>query len=330
MKKRVLLMLLLAASSVVYAQSDLKSNFERHVSTLSSVEFEGRAPKTKGDTLAVNYLVNELRNIKNVELLGDEGLHVVVDSARRRVPVGDPKRLKKGEKPQFNIEKYLLETFNVVACVRALPENNPDGEAIVIGAHYDHFGYKMNKEGKVVLYPGADDNASGSAFVLEYAREISEIQAQLKRDVIFVLFGAEELGLYGSRFYAQHPLHPIEKTVAMFNFDMTGHMVKKGITIRGLGSAVEAPQLFASLPNKDNLDLIWEFKAKGPTDYTSFYNEGVVAFSFSTRLHDDYHTERDTMELINLDGMVMLFDYVQNVINRFATEKLTMTYITVE
>lgn len=326
MKKRALLMLLLAASSSAFAQDNLKNNFESHVSTLSSVEFEGRAPRTKGDTLTVNYLVSELKKINNVELLGQDGLQIVVDSAKRRIPIGDPSKLKKGEKPQFEIEKYLLETFNVVSCVRALPENNPNGEAIVIGAHYDHFGYKKNKEGEVVLFPGADDNASGTAFVIEYAREIAKIQDQLKRDVIFVNFGAEELGLYGSRYYAQHPLHPIDKTVAMVNFDMTGHMVNKGITIRGLGSAADAPQLLASLPNKDNLDLIWEFRAKGPTDYASFYNEGVVAFSFSTRLHDDYHTERDTMDIINLDGMVMLFDYAGNLIKRLATECITLTY----
>ncbi len=326
MKSRLLLMLLFVTTTL-FAQNDLKSNFERHVSTLASVEFEGRAPHTKGDTLAVNYIVDQFKMIPNVELMGDNGLQIVRDSARRRTPIGNNKKLKEGEKPKFKIDTFLLETFNVVARVKALPENNPTGEAIVIGAHYDHFGYKQTKSGKIALFPGADDNASGTAFVIEYAREIAKLQDILERDVIFVLFGAEELGLCGSRFYAKNPLYPNEKCVAMFNFDMVGHMVKNGITIRGLGSAVEAPSLFSTLPNKDKLEIIWEFKTKGPTDYTAFYNVGISAFSFSTRLHDDYHTERDTMDLINLDGMVMLFDYVQNIIRRLAIEATPLTYI---
>lgn len=326
MRTRFTLALLLI-STLSFAQNTLKSNFERHITTLASEEFEGRGPKTKGDTLSVNYIINELKQINSVELMGDNGLQVVTDSARKWSLVNPKKKLKKGEKPEYKIEKYLLETFNVVARIKAPVENNPNGESIIIGAHYDHMGMVTKKDGSVVMYPGADDNASGTAFVIEYARELAKTQKDLKRDVIFVLFGAEEKGLVGSRFYAAHPLYPLDKAVAMYNFDMTGHMVKKGITIRGLASAVEAPHVFATLPNKDGLDLIWEFRAKGPTDYASFYSKGVPAFSFCTRLHKDYHTERDTIELINYEGMVMLFDYVKNVINRTAFENFYFTYV---
>ncbi|MFI3322108.1 MAG: M28 family peptidase [Rikenellaceae bacterium] len=325
MKKQLTLLLLLL-STATFAQNTLKSNFEKHVSTLSSVEFEGRFPQTKGDTLAVNYIVGELKKIPHVELMGNEGLQVFADSARRVIFTNPKKKLKEGEKPEYRVEKYPIKTFNVVSRINALPENNPNGESIIIGAHYDHMGIKPNREGKVVLFAGADDNASGTAFVIEYAREISKIRDLLKRDVIFVCFGAEEQGLLGSKYYAQNPLHDQSKSTLMVNFDMTGRMIKKGITVRGLGCAVEAPQLIASLPNKDELDLIWEFRTSGPTDYGSFYLEGVPAFSFSTRLHPDYHTERDTMEIINLDGMVMLFDYVKTLVNRFALEDAHLTY----
>ncbi len=323
--KKLLTTILLTITITSYAQqSGLKSRFEKHITTLASDEFGGRVPQTKGDTLTVEYIVGQLKNIEGVELMGNNGLQEITVKSERIRTLYTPKG--NGKFTKTNMLPATLQTFNTVARVKATKENNPKGESIIIGAHYDHMGYQKNKRGDITLVRGADDNASGVAFVIEYAREMAALKHLLKRDVIFICFSAEEIGMLGSNYYANNPLAPLDKVVAMINFDMTGRMMRKGITIRGLASCKEAPAIFSTLANPNQLDLIWEFRAKGPTDYKSFYAKGVPAFSFSTRIHKDYHTDRDVVDKINYEGMIMLFNYAQNAIGRFAFEQTTLTF----
>lgn len=323
--KKIITLILLLSTTPIFAQSDLKNEFKNHITTLASPEYLGRKPQTKGDTLAVEYIATQLSKIDGVELLGDGGLQIVIDSIRSREMI---KPKKKSDKPQYITTRKELRTFNVVAKISAQKEQNPENKSIIIGAHYDHVGASKNRDGEDVMIVGADDNASGVALVIEYARHLAKTRDSLKRDVILVFFGAEEYGLIGSRYYAKNPLHPISNSTAMINFDMAGRMNKnRGITIRGIGSAVEAPVVLSSIENPDNLDLIWEFTPTGPTDYTSFYRVGIPAFSFSTRQHPDYHTERDTEDKINYDGMVMLFNYTKFLVNSLAYSPTTLTYI---
>ncbi len=320
---------LLMHTATTAQNTNLSHRFKAHIDTLASDEYAGRKPQTKGDTLAVNYIIKELKKIGNIKMMGDDGLQVVTVPIKTRVPITNKKELKaraKAKKPAYNLKDETLHTFNVVARIDAPDSNNPNSEAIIIGAHYDHIGYRKNSKGDSVLVRGADDNASGVAFIIEYARSLSEMKNQLQRDVIFICFGAEEMGLLGSKYYAENPLDSLSKVVTMINFDMTGRMKNNGITIRGLASAYEAPALFSTFANPNDLDLIWEFRAKGPTDYRSFYDQGVPSFSFSTRIHSDYHTERDTIDKINFEGMDILFSYAGGVINHFALSKSRVTY----
>ena len=235
-------------------------------------------------------------------------------------------QLKKGASFTASVQTHMAEkhTHNVVARLNALKENNPDGKTVVIGAHYDHMGYEMI-DGEKVICRGADDNASGIATIIEFARRYAQLVPAMQRDIIFIAFGAEEKGLKGSAYYASNPLDSLSNCVGMVNFDMTGRMRAKGITIRGLGSAHQAIPMFSLLPNKDELDIVWEMRGAGPTDYSSFYKKGVPAFSFSTRLHPDYHTPRDTEEEVNYEGMEMMFNYVTNLINRLVIETVQLT-----
>ena len=331
MKNKTLLVLcaLLMNGLAIGQNIDMQQKFKKHIETLSSDEYEGRKPQTKGDTLAVNYIIKEMLDVKGLELMGDKGLQVVVSPIKRRVEVTDKKELKARRlagKSTYDRVTDTIRTFNVVARINALKSNNPNGEAIVIGAHYDHIGYRKNSEGDNVLVRGADDNASGVAFVIEYAHAISKMREQLQKDVIFICFGAEEMGLIGSKYYAENPLDSLSKVVGMVNFDMVGRMKNSGITIRGLASAYEAPSIFSSLANSDDLDIMWTFAAKGPTDYRSFYVQGVPAFSFSTRIHSDYHTERDTEDKINYDGMEQLFRYANGLVNHLVLSRSSLTY----
>lgn len=224
-----------------------------------------------------------------------------------------------------NIEMTTEHTFNIVAKIAAPKENNPDGDVLILGAHYDHMGWN-EVEGRMQILYGADDNASGTVGIMELANMVSQRRAFLKKDVIIIAFGAEERGLKGSRYYANNPLEPLENVKAMVNIDMMGRMQGKGLTIRGIGTAYEGADLFSSLPNNDQLEIIWEFKGQGPTDYSAFYAKGIPSFSFGTRHHDDYHKPGDRADRINYEGMEMTYNYIANLINRLAFEPLRLTF----
>ncbi len=225
------------------------------------------------------------------------------------------------------IVRFPLPITNVVAKISAPHKRNKDNRAVIIGAHYDHEGFRLYK-GKPALHPGADDNASGVAFALELARMIASQQEKMERDVIFVLFGAEERGLLGSNGYAIDPIEPLENVDLMINFDMLGRMRGKGITVRGLGTSKEIVPVMNSLDNSDNLEIIWEFRGNGPTDYAPFYRKGKVpAISFSTRLHEDYHKPGDTIDKINYEGIEMAGNYIWQIVEKSVFEDTKFTFV---
>ena len=310
MQKYLILSLLFLEAIIVQsviAQSKL-SPYQKHIDTLASAYYEGRRAGTKGDTLAARYIAQQFANIEKIELLGNYGLQEV--SYIEKQSSGATKE---------------VHTFNVVALLKAPVRNNPKQNRIIIGAHYDHEGIKRFR-GKKMLHPGADDNASGIAFLIELARELSQNQMDLRQDIIFIAFGAEERGLKGSAYYASHPLLPNEQVKAMVNFDMLGRMQNKGLTIRGLSTAEEAIDIFRALPNPDGLEIVWEMRGNGPTDYSSFYAVGIPAFSFSTRVHKDYHLPGDMPAKINYEGMEMAHRYIMPLINQLAFKKIKLTY----
>lgn len=284
--------------------------YKQHIDTLASKSFAGRKPSTLGDTLSVRYITSQLKQIDGIELLANGGLQEVPYKVRAR---------------KAEDKEKSLTTFNVVARITAPAKRNKKGEHVIIGSHYDHEGTIINREGKTEIYYGADDNASGISFLIELAREIAHNRSKLTSDVVFVWFGGEEMGMVGSSYYASNPLVELNKAVAMVNFDMLGRMTRKGITIRGTGTAEEYVGILSSLANPDSLEIIWEMRGNGPTDYSQFYAKGVPAISFSTRQHSDYHTPRDTASKINYEGMAMAYKYIMPLISTlvFDTPKLT-------
>ena len=308
MRKFILFISLGLFAPQLFSQS-LQERYRKHIEYLASDEMQGRAAATWYDTLAVTYIQSELASIDGVTLLGDNGIQTV--PYRARISRADTTRISK-------------TTFNVVGFIEA---SNPiyRNRTVVVGAHYDHLGVRL-VDSVMQVFNGADDNASGTAFVIEFAREIANQKDRLMANVIVVLFGGEEAGLIGSRFYANNPLKPIEEVRGMINFDMVGRMTANGITVRGLGSAKEALELFGNFKNPDKIDLIFEMRGNGPTDYSSFYAKGIPAFSFSTRQHPDYHRHTDTMEKINYEGMEIAHHYVWQLIEILAFSKREVTF----
>jgi hypothetical protein len=219
---------------------------------------------------------------------------------------------------RISITRHEVETKNVVGVLEGagpLAE-----ETVVVGAHYDHLGNGGMFSGSLAFFSkdihnGADDNASGTAMVLEMARRLSRRHDPLPRRVVFIAFSGEERGLLGSRYYVEHPLIPLKDTVMMVNFDMVGRlndkheltMIGTGTT-HGIDAIVEALGPSSGLTIKKVKGLSDGF---GGSDHQSFYSKDVpVLFAF-TGIHRDYHRPSDDSERINFAGMSRIADYVE-------------------
>jgi hypothetical protein len=219
---------------------------------------------------------------------------------------------------EITIDRKSIETKNVVGVLEG--EGPHADETVVIGAHYDHLGRGGVFSGSLAflssdIHNGADDNASGTAMVLEMARRLARRPDPLPRRVVFMAFSGEERGLLGSRYYVEHPLFPLKNTVLMVNFDMVGRLNGKNEltmigtgTVGGVDPLVEALGSSAGLKIKKVAGLSDGF---GGSDHQSFYGKDIpVLFAF-TGVHRDYHRPSDDVERINFDGMARIADYME-------------------
>ncbi len=212
---------------------------------------------------------------------------------------------------EVKIEKTPFQIKNVIG---VLDGNGPLAqETIVVGAHYDHVGYGgpgSLAPGVHAIHNGADDNASGTAMVMEMARRLARRGEPLPRRIVFIAFSGEERGLLGSKYYVEHPLFPLDKTVAMFNFDMVGRLNTKhelivygAPTLEGLDALVTDLARSQDLKAKIVPDTSSEFNA---SDHAWFYRKEIPVFFAFTGTHPDYHRPTDDTERINFEGMTRI------------------------
>lgn len=180
-------------------------------------------------------------------------------------------------------------------------------EAVVIGAHYDHVGLggrlSVAPERTGEIHNGADDNASGTAAVIEMARAARQDRARFPRTLVFIAFAGEERGLLGSAFYTIEPSIAMSRTVAMINLDMVGR-ARGGVDISGVEAspALEADLRAAQESARVNLTVRREGPGVGRSDDSSFINRGVPAINFFTGFHNDYHRPGDDWDKLDADG----------------------------
>lgn len=191
-------------------------------------------------------------------------------------------------------------------------------ECVIIGAHMDHLG--VDPLGEVMN--GANDNASGTAVVMEIARVMKFNQLRPKRTIIFALWAAEELGLLGSRYYADHPLVPLEKTIAYLNMDMVGHG-SGNINFRGIYYGPEVWEVLKAKLPKEILDYVRSGRGgPGGSDHSSFLAKGVPGFSINTEgYHFKYHQANDVVELIKPELLKKTGEFVIAAATILANEK---------
>lgn len=195
-------------------------------------------------------------------------------------------------------------------------------ETIVVGGHYDHLG----RGGRGSLAPfskdihnGADDNASGTALVMELARRLAKRDQPLPRRVVFMAFSGEERGLLGSRHYVANPLYPISDTVAMFNFDMVGRLGEKGqLTAFGVDSTPGLRDQVIQAAPKYGLEIRPNSDIAGNSDHASFNEKGIPVLFLFTGTHRDYHRPSDDTPLINFEGMSRIANLAEEMLLSFA------------
>ncbi|MGH7774589.1 MAG: M28 family peptidase [Candidatus Binatia bacterium] len=228
------------------------------------------------------------------------------------------------------LEKITKKTDNVIGI---LPGSDPQSkdENIVIGAHYDHIGLgyfgtrDATTEGQI--HNGADDNASGTAVILDLAQRLSSLPNRLPRTIVFVAFTGEELGLYGSRHYVTHPSFPIQSTKAMINLDMVGRLRENQLTVFGTGTAKEFDNWMTEAGKKLGIEIKPSARGVGRSDHTSFYNKNIPVLHFFTGTHNDYHRPTDDWEKLNIEGMSRVSDLVLGTVERIASAKEPLTFV---
>jgi len=203
-------------------------------------------------------------------------------------------------------------------------------EYVIVGAHYDHLG-RGNTDSLAPsqigqIHPGADDNASGTAGVLELARLLAPQRGQLKRSILFMNFSGEELGLLGSAEWVKDPTRPLAKAVAMINMDMIGRIKDDKVYIGGVGTG----STFKSVLEQAQKDAPFkiEYSAGGysSSDHTSFVAKKIPVLFFFSGLHADYHKPSDTWDKINAPSAARLLDLIENVMTQLASAQDTPAF----
>ncbi len=205
---------------------------------------------------------------------------------------------------EANVVRQEVEVKNVGGVIEG--EGPLADETLVIGAHYDHLGFGGHSSmapGVHEIHNGADDNASGTAALIEIARELAARPHKLRRRVLLLAFTGEEMGLLGSARYVREPLYPLDKTIAMLNMDMVGRLQDRKLIVYGTGTAPEFEPLIERLGKEMNFKVTMQPSGFGPSDHSSFYAQRLPVMHFFTGSHKDYHRPSDDTDKLNIAGM---------------------------
>jgi len=232
---------------------------------------------------------------------------------------------------KLNVVRETKPTRNVVGLIEGSDPKLKD-EVIVLGAHYDHLGmgdeHSLAESREPAIHHGADDNASGTAGVLELAQYLSAHREKLGRSVVFMGFSGEELGLLGSNYWIKHPTIPVSRVVGMINLDMIGRMKNDSCDVIGVPST----PVWQGLLDAANRLVGLKLRTGGGTplggsDQQSFVAKDIPVLFFFTGVHPDYHRPSDTWDKINGEGAAKICEVVADVTERLSQEKTRPLYV---
>lgn len=213
----------------------------------------------------------------------------------------------------ISINAKTKQGHNVIGYI-----NNKTTNTIILGAHYDHLGYgedhnSLYSGSTPMIHNGADDNASGTAALIELAKKIKK-SSYKKYNYLFVSFSGEELGLFGSKYFTDHAGLDLKTVNYMINMDMVGRLNDSthGLTVGGYGTS---PTWGKIINTKDAYFKInADSSGSGPSDHTSFYKKDIPVLFFFTGSHKDYHKPTDDADKINYEGEMQIIKYIENII----------------
>ena len=228
----------------------------------------------------------------------------------------------------INIETTRATVNNVLGYLPGKTD-----EYLIIGAHYDHLG-RGNADSLAPsqigqIHPGADDNASGTAGVLELARLLAPKKGHLERGILFSSYAGEELGLLGSAAWVKEPTLPLDKAVAMINMDMIGRIKDSRIYVGGVGTGTTFKPELERVLGKSDFKIESSVGGYAASDHTSFVGKHIPVLFFFSGLHSDYHKPSDTWDKINPQGAAQLLDLIADISLDLASATERPTFIAV-
>jgi Tol biopolymer transport system component len=285
------------------AENVNQENLKSEISYLASDELKGRLTGSEGAEKASEYIFKNLKK---------DGLKTEIQAFNYSIKLNP------------HDDASLSENVNGKNVIGYL--DNKADKTIIIGAHYDHLGLNEhhnstlpNSEGQI--HHGADDNASGTAAVMELARMFSKNKTREKANYVFALFSGEEDGLMGSKKLAENVKSKYKNVIAMINLDMVGRLnAEKNLTVGGVGTSPIFPELIKKY-KPAGINIAIDSSGVGPSDHTSFYLQNIPVLFMFTGIHNDYHKPSDAENKINYDGMRTITDYVFNLANAISEEE---------
>ncbi|MET0395012.1 MAG: M20/M25/M40 family metallo-hydrolase [Chitinophagaceae bacterium] len=210
--------------------------------------------------------------------------------------------------------------------------DNAATTTVILGAHFDHLGYgedgnSMLRTGEKLIHNGADDNASGTAALIELARLLKKSKAK-NNNYLFIAFSGEELGLYGSKYFVEHPTIDLAKANYMINMDMVGRLndSTKALAIGGYGTSPQWAAVIRAQDKKLPFVIKIDSSGTGPSDHTSFYRKDIPVLFFFTGQHRDYHRPSDDADRINYEGELQVINYIERVITELNGQAQKLTF----
>ncbi|RYF90280.1 MAG: M28 family peptidase, partial [Chitinophagaceae bacterium] len=293
--KNFIILLLLAgtatAQSPKKADLDMIERLQEHVAYLADDRLEGRRTGTPGEQLAAEYISKKF-NAAGLARRGDNNTYLQAFEAS---------------------SKEKRTGHNVVGFI-----DNKASSTIILGAHYDHLGYGEDKNSLYAdtirsVHNGADDNASGTAALLELGKWLKKSKLK-KYNYLLVAFSGEELGLFGSKHFADNLPVPASSINYMINMDMVGRLndSTRSISIGGFGTSPHWSKLIKT--DKSHFKIKIDSSGSGPSDHTSFYRKDIPVLFFFTGTHSDYHKPSDDKEKINYKGIGEIVNYIKNIL----------------
>ena len=300
--RNIIILLFLSIFISCNQEVELTNKIKEDVSFLADDQLEGRQTGTEGEKKAAEYIAKRMKEM-GLDSKGTDTFYQEFSF----LPKTDPHSEVEFTKNQDG----TITGRNVIGFI-----NNKAKNTIIIGAHYDHLGYggegSLFRDSIKAVHNGADDNASGTAVMLDLARKLKT--GNTNNNYLFMAFSGEEMGLLGSNYFVKNPTIDTKAVSYMINMDMVGRLKKDStLAVYGTGTSPMFKQVLNAHNNK--FKLIENESGVGPSDHTSFYLADIPVLHFFTGQHSDYHKPGDDAEKLNYKGMEKISEYIFDVIS---------------